>query len=156
MGLRDCRHVSRELIKIFCEWEKDPPPIPDPNGVSGGDGSGAMGYMTDPNRKLGPAGYGTSGYIPKNQLMNYTIEFENMDEATAPAHIIRVIDELDEGLDLDTFELVEVVFANHSISIPPGLQKSKTNYLLPVDNEYILDSEVMVQVDISLREPLTI
>ncbi len=124
--------------------------VPDPNGYDGGDGSGSISHMVDPNRKLGPSGYGNSSYIPRNQLMAYTIEFENMDDATAPAHIIRVIDTLDAGLDLTTFELVELVFANQTISIPPGLKEYKINYVLPVDNEYVSASEIVVQINIRL------
>ena len=134
----------------YCAFYTNPVNRTNPNGVSGGNSGGGISHMTDPNRKLGPAGYGTSGYTPKDQLMTYTIEFENMSDATAPAHIIRVVDVLDESLDLDTFELVELAFANHTIIIPSGLKEYLTNYTLSVDNEYVSNSEITVQVDIKL------
>jgi RHS repeat-associated protein len=88
-----------EDIKTYCGWFKDPTKILDPNIPSEPNEPTKKRTMVDPNRKRGPAGYGTSGYIPKDQLMTYTIDFENMSDATAPAHIVRVTDVLEENFD---------------------------------------------------------
>ena len=77
----------------------------------------------DPNDKLAPAGHGTAGFIQSDSTLDYTIRFENMSDATAPAREVIVTDTLDESLDLDTFELTEIAFADYVISIPPGLDQ---------------------------------
>ena len=98
----------------------------DPNTTPIDQNSSNVAHMTDPNKKIGPTGYGVNGFIKNNKIMPYEVMFENMEEATAPVHIIRVTDVVDENLDLNTFELVEIVFANRLIRIPPGLSFYET------------------------------
>jgi PKD repeat protein len=57
----------------------------------------------DPNEIAGPSGYGDSGYIKPQENFPYTIYFENKSEATAPAHIVSVIDTLNEMYSRDDF-----------------------------------------------------
>ena len=40
---------------------------------------------TDPNTKIGPAGFGSGGFINSDQAMVYTIYFENEPDTTAAA-----------------------------------------------------------------------
>ena len=82
------------------------------------------------------------------------IRFENKSDATAPAHIIRVTDTLDEDLDLDTFELTEIGFAGETIAVPGGLNSYKTAIDLTVENEYVDGSDVRVEIDVSLDSAL--
>ena len=53
--------------------------------------------------------------------MAYQIRFENQPSATAPAQKIVITDTLDPNLDLSTFELTEITFANQIIPVPMGL-----------------------------------
>ena len=73
----------------------------------------------DPNDKLAPTGFGDAAYIQANSSLSYEVRFENESTATAPARLITVTDTLDPNLDLSTFELTEIDFANsddrHSI-----------------------------------------
>lgn len=77
----------------------------------------------DPNAKFGPRGAGKARYIGPNQLMPYTIMFENKPTASAPAREVVVTDQLDGSkLDLPTFALGPVWFGDKVLSPPPGLR----------------------------------
>ena len=59
----------------------------------------------DPNDKLSePRGFGTSHSIDINQSIDYTIRFQNTGNDFAEK--VRVVDRLDPGLDVNTFELI--------------------------------------------------
>lgn len=61
----------------------------------------------DPNMKSGPQGYGEHNFMATISPMVYTIDFENLDEATAPAYKIVIEDYLDESLfDISSVELL--------------------------------------------------
>jgi len=76
----------------------------------------------DPNDKLSPAGAGTQNFVAANTLLlPYTIDFENEVGATAPAQEVQVSDVLDNDLDLSTFELTDIAFGGHVITVPAGL-----------------------------------
>ncbi|MCX6224898.1 MAG: T9SS type A sorting domain-containing protein, partial [Bacteroidia bacterium] len=65
-------------------------------------------FSFDPNEMIGPAGYGASRWIQKNNSMPYTVLFENKSTATAPAHIVTVTD----TLDLTKYDLKEFGFGS--------------------------------------------
>lgn len=67
----------------------------------------------DPNDKDGPVGEGDDKLIPRDTEIVYTIYFENLpaeeeDEIVAAANVVELVDVLDEGLDLETFEPREI------------------------------------------------
>src|SRR5262249_17520701 len=74
----------------------------------------------DPNTKMAPAGQTQASSIPEQTPLPYQVSFENQPAATAPAQEVVVSDRLDAALDLDTFQLTNIAFANRSIDIPPG------------------------------------
>jgi len=76
----------------------------------------------DPNDIIGPAGYGTQGYLTPNQVFPYTVRFENQATATAPAVFVTVTHPLDTDLDLNTFELGDFGFGNIYIDVPSGFK----------------------------------
>jgi hypothetical protein len=104
----------------------------------------------DPNEKIEPAGYGTTNFIDSNDLLSYSVYFENQPDATAPAHIIKVIDTLDNDLNLSTFELTEIAFADHLIIIPEGLNHYETTMNLSIDNEFVSQTDLVVEIEVSL------
>ena len=67
---------------------------------------------TDPNDIVGPAGYGTLGFISKSATDAYTIDFTNATTATAPAQQIVITEQLDPNLDWRTFRLTGFGFDN--------------------------------------------
>ena len=62
----------------------------------------------DPNEMIGPSGFGDQNFIVKNNLMPYTILFENKSSASAPAHIVTVSD----TLDLSVFDISNFGFSS--------------------------------------------
>jgi hypothetical protein len=74
----------------------------------------------DPNDILGPAGYGSARWVGPEQTLAYKIRFENDPEASAPAQVVRVVQQLDPDLDYATFELVSFGFGDRVVAIPAG------------------------------------
>ncbi|MCY2989745.1 MAG: Ig-like domain-containing protein, partial [Planctomycetota bacterium] len=95
----------------------------------------------DPNDKLGPTGFGAERYLSADAVWPYTVRFENDLRATAPAVLVTIRDQLDVNLDWTTFELGDIQFGEHTLSVPPGL----TSYhpepfdLRPFGNNLLVD-----------------
>jgi hypothetical protein len=84
----------------------------------------------DPNEKYGPQGYGDMNYIAKTGQLNYKIGFENMEDATAPAQEVNIIDTLDvRNMNLDRFSFGPVSFGEHTIYPRAG----QTHFTYDVD-----------------------
>lgn len=67
----------------------------------------------DPNDKqVTPVGIGEFGAIGQNELMTYTIRFQNT--GTAEAFNIHIVDTIDTDLDMSTFE---VISASHNMDV---------------------------------------
>jgi uncharacterized repeat protein (TIGR01451 family) len=82
----------------------------------------------DPNDILvSPKGEGPEGYIQKNQILTYTIRFENI--GTYKATYVNIESQLPGGLDLNTFEIVS--------SSHPFTYKLTDNGKLNVSYSYI-------------------
>jgi len=79
----------------------------------------AVGSM-DPNDIIGPAGVGIENWITGEGMLLYTIRFENLDSATAPAHEIAVGQLLDPSLDPQTLEFVAFGLGDEAYPIPAG------------------------------------
>ncbi len=80
----------------------------------------------DPNFISGPAGYGSAGFVPGSAAMPYTIGFENVPSATAPAQVVSVTQQLDPNLDWNTFQLDSFGFGGQLYSVPAGLKSYQT------------------------------
>ena len=73
----------------------------------------------DPNYKLGPKGFKNENYINGRAAFNYTINFENVDTATAPAAEVIIRDKIDTSkLDINTLEFVNFGLADNFFNIP--------------------------------------
>lgn len=89
------------------------------------DGDGDVSFTqlvasSDPNDIVGPAGYGPEGFLTPDIPLNYTIHFENMAEATAPAQTVTITEQLDADLDFATFQIGGMGFGDNVIAVPPG------------------------------------
>ena len=80
----------------------------------------------DPNEIIGPA-----DYVLPDQTLPFSIHFENMPTASAPAQEVVVTQTLDSDLDLSTFELGDIGFGSTVIDVPAGLSAFSTRVLLP-------------------------
>jgi hypothetical protein len=106
------------------------------------------GGSHDPNAMVGPAGAGSEGYVPAGQPMPYTVFFENSGpDATLPAQEVRIDNPLDADLDTATFTLTEIVFNNHTVTVPPqNARYFKTTLdLRPAEN-------LLVEIEAGLDE----
>ncbi len=91
-----------------------------------GSSSSSSVSSRDPNRKIGPSGYGLVGYVADTGTLPYTIEFENASSATAPAQEVNVTDQLSSDLDWSTFQLTQIGFGDINVTVAPGTQSYQT------------------------------
>lgn len=96
----------------------------DDGGGDGGDGSDDSENTDkqgsyDPNDILGPDGFGPERWVQADQLLNYTIRFENDPElATAPAQVVRITEQLDADLDFRTFRVGDFAIGATVVDVP--------------------------------------
>ena len=79
---------------------------------------------SDPNALIGPAGYGTQGFIQPAGTLPYTVDFEN--DGSAAAQDVTVTEQLDPNLDWSTFQLGSFGFGTVNVTIPAGLTQYQT------------------------------
>jgi hypothetical protein len=96
---------------------------PQGNG-NGGQTSGTVVNSNDPNALLGPAGYGTKGFVQDSGTWPYTVDFEN--DGTAAAQTATVTEQLDSNLDWSTFQLGSFGWGNVHVTVPAGLTSYQT------------------------------
>lgn len=78
----------------------------------------------DPNEMVGPTGYTRQHYTMNNRSYPYTIYFENLKTATAPAQEVVVTDTLDASLfDLSSFSFGTVSWQDDHYTPLPGLKE---------------------------------
>jgi protocatechuate 3,4-dioxygenase beta subunit len=100
----------------------------------------------DPNAIIGPAGYGSQGFIQPTGNLPYAVEFEN--DGTAAAQDVTVTQKLDANLDWSTFQLGSFGFGSVDVIIPAGLTQYQTtvNY----QNDDGTDLNVLVNVEFNV------
>jgi hypothetical protein len=75
----------------------------------------------DPNAIYGPEGVLAARYRKDGERMHYMITCENMDTASAPAQVVRIIDTLDKTkFDLSTFEFGNVYIGRKATRLLNG------------------------------------
>ncbi|NUQ65836.1 MAG: hypothetical protein HUU20_25520, partial [Pirellulales bacterium] len=105
----------------FIDWPPSPATKPAGNGSSKPVGA------NDPNDIVGPGGFGTEHFIAGGHAMPYTIDFENVSTATAPAQEIFLTQQLGPNLDWSTFALDAFSFGSIRMDIPAGLKSYQTS-----------------------------
>jgi hypothetical protein len=115
-------------------------------GPGGGTKPSPIG-SADPNDKAGAAGFGAAHFVPADQPLRYTVRFENVETATAPALDVVITDELDPNLvDFATFSLGPMSFGATIVVPPPGLRQYTTSVDLRPEND------LLVGIDAGLDE----
>jgi RHS repeat-associated protein len=74
----------------------------------------------DPNDLLGPEGVGDGHWVRPEQTLPYTIRFENIASATAPAQTVVVTTTLDPDLDWTSFGFTELGFGATGVPLSGG------------------------------------
>ena len=103
----------------------------------------------DPNHKDCLNGIGPINHVAEGTGLSYKVEFENMEEATAPAQIVTILDPLSEELDWSTFEFTEIGFGDTVIPLEPGStivdEVMEFGY---TDEDYDIDMELHINGEI--------
>ncbi len=102
---------------------------------NGGTGAAGFVFSSDPNEIVGPDGSGAEHFVRQETALPYTIRFENLAAATAPAQEVRITQQLDSDLDWATFELGEIGFGDTRIEVPAGRSFYSTQVTLPARPE---------------------
>jgi len=99
------QNTGRSVFEpIDCDPDPKRPRFPDPNR-NGMNWSMTPVTSWDPNRKVGPVGAGSGEFIAEAGRFFYRIDFENLDEATAPAYRVVITDTLQAVYDPETVQL---------------------------------------------------
>lgn len=104
-------HPGKELLDLISKPKKvydllhdlidpDVPPKDRPDDETEID----IGRSADPNEIVGPGGVGDGRWLRNDQLLTYTIYFENLTNATLAAQAVHVAGDLDPDLDWETFQ----------------------------------------------------
>jgi hypothetical protein len=100
----------------------------------------------DPNDLLGPDGWGVDRYIACRSLVAYTVRFENVATATAPAHEIVVRVPLDStGFDIGSLQVQRIILGERLI--PVRLQDGYYRTDVDLRPESDLLARVLVQLE---------
>ncbi|MCL4206398.1 MAG: hypothetical protein KJ000_28285 [Pirellulaceae bacterium] len=75
----------------------------------------------DPNEMIGPAGVGEERFVADGTSLFYTIVFENLPAATAPAQEVFITQQLDPGLDFGTLSIQQFGFGDTVVDVPANL-----------------------------------
>jgi subtilase family serine protease len=102
---------------------------------------------TDPNEKVGPFGL-ADGFITVTDNLPYTVYFENIPTASAPAQGVRVYDQLDADYDWRKFRLGELAFSGTVIPVPDDLGYWHTTW--PLANGMIVEIDAGIDVTTGL------
>lgn len=100
----------------------------------------------DPNDIIGPEGYGSQRWLQPIPNFAYTIQFENVATASAPAQEVLITQALDPDLDWTTFELGDFGFGPWTFSAPPGRKYFATRLDSIQDLGFFVDFEAKVNL----------
>ncbi len=114
----------------------------DPNNIIGPNGVGA-----DPLLDVGIQPERFEGFITTDGSYDYTIQFENKPNASAPAQVVFVTQQLDTDLDFSTFQLGDFGFGSVLVQVPNGL----TSYSTRIDATAILGVLVDFNASVDLN-----
>jgi RHS repeat-associated protein len=113
------------------------PPVPSSPVASGGT---LNGLPFDPNALIGPAGYGTVGFIQPSSAWPYTVEFEN--DGSLAALGVTITEQLNPSLDWSMLQLGSFGFGSVRVNVPAGL----TEYGTTIPYQNVDRSALNVQV----------
>lgn len=96
----------------------------------------------DPNDKIGPNGSGEERYININSPINYVINFENADSATAPAQEVFLTDTLDlTKFTLSTFVQGNIKIGDSILQVPANKRSYNLTYDMRPEIDVLVDVE---------------
>ncbi len=86
----------------------------------------------------GPFTQETGGFVPVNQPLPFTVNFQNDPSAQTYTHQIRITVPLDPNVDAETFQLGDIKIGNITIHIPAGRSLYQGDFDFTQSNGFIL------------------
>ncbi|MCX8065217.1 MAG: hypothetical protein N3G21_08610 [Candidatus Hydrogenedentes bacterium] len=98
----------------------------------------------DPNEKAGPTGRGEVRGVYLGEELVYTVYFENVPTATAPAQEVVIEDYLSDYLDWSTLRILDIRWGDYSVELPredlfSSARVKIKDYREGVDKEWLVD-----------------
>lgn len=111
--------LSAVNAQVKCnQGDQKPPEQNDPENIPVGDATSSGQLSYDPNEVIGPEGYGSVRWVSINDVLNYTILFENDPEfATAAAQKVDVRFDFQNKAWMKGFGIGGYSFSNMSFSV---------------------------------------
>ncbi len=108
-------------------------------------------HAFDPNDITGPIGYDSLRWVSHQDVMGYTVRFENDPNfATAPAQKVTIHHPIDDEMDLFSFRVGEFGFGNHLFSVPPN--SVFYNKRLDLRDSLDIYVDVTIGIDVNSRD----
>lgn len=104
----------------------------------------------DPNDILGPKGHGDDHWVAATEALPYTVRFENVDTATAPAQQVTITLPLDGDLDPRTFRLGDFGWGDIVIDVPDNASFYTDRLDFVASHGFLLD--VIAGIDVATGE----
>jgi uncharacterized repeat protein (TIGR01451 family) len=137
--------LAQDFLKEVSDFFKSLfPPVP---ATPKGTGTSGTVDPQDPNALVGPAGYGSQGYIDPTGSLPYTIDFEN--DGSAAAQDVTVTEQLDSNLDWSTFQLGSFGFGPVNVTVPAGLTQYQTVVSYKNTDSSSLNVQVMLNFNVA-------
>lgn len=89
----------------------------------------------DPNDIVGPQSYGPDEFIWRQEPFVFKIRFENLENASAPAQLVKVSSKVHENLDVRSVRLISFGFNKFSRNFDESLRNSYFSETLEYDSE---------------------
>ncbi len=121
------------------------PTPPQPLGNPGPPGSSPIQKPKDPNNIIGPAGFGDQNFVALDQTLPYTIDFENEPTAGLPAQQVIITQQLDSGLNWESFRLGSFGWGGQVFQVPANSAFYQTTIDLTQQDGYLV--EVTATID---------
>lgn len=116
------QNTGRSIYQpINCDPDEPAPPFPEPDRRNVNKDLEPV-TSWDPNQKVGPTGAGSGEFMAEIGRFFYRIDFENLEEATAPAYRVIIVDTLSDVYDPTT---VQLEGESH-----PGFEFSQNDHVL--------------------------
>jgi hypothetical protein len=97
-----------------CKKDPPPPPPPPPFTIN-------VNRSKDPNDIKGPDGYGDAKWVSVNDVLPYTIQFENDPKlATSAVNKVVVTHPIDSKANMFSFRLGDITFREFTLQVPPN------------------------------------
>ncbi|WP_197480191.1 CARDB domain-containing protein, partial [Anabaena sp. 4-3] len=144
--------LRRPSPKSLFKWGKlikdllDGGGLLEPNDQDLDSGSTPIIRAIDPNDIIGPAGFGEEKWITASSTLAYTIRFENLASATAPAQQVVITQQLDSDLDFRTYRVGDFGWGDLYFDVPDNRAFYNERLDLTATKGYYVDVSAGINV----------